>query len=68
MATARLKMEDTCNLCNVIEIIFPKKSNQDRKKRFFGPFKLQTTLAQLCKDTYAYLCRHPNTSIVKGKN
>jgi hypothetical protein len=33
----------------------------------FGPFKLQMALAQLCKITFAYLCKHPNTSIAKGK-
>jgi hypothetical protein len=61
-------MEDTCNLCNVIEIFSPKKVTKIERRGLFGPFKLQTTLAQLCKDTSAYLCRHPNTSIVKGKN
>jgi hypothetical protein len=45
-----------------------KKNNQDKKKKRFGPFKLQMALAQLCKNTLACLCRHPNTSIVKGRN
>jgi hypothetical protein len=68
MATTWLKMEDAYNLCNVIEMFFRRKVTKIKRRRPFGPFKLQTTLAQLCNDTSAYLCRHPNTSTIKGRN
>jgi hypothetical protein len=43
-------MEDVCNLCNVIEKKFPKKVTKPKRRRPFGPFKLQMALAQLCKN------------------
>jgi hypothetical protein len=39
-----------------------------KRGRLFGHFKLQMALAQLCKITTPYLCKHPNTSTTKGKN
>jgi hypothetical protein len=45
-----------------------KKNNQDKKMKPYGPFKLQMASTQSCKNTSAYLCKHPNTSIVKGRN
>jgi hypothetical protein len=33
-----------------------------------SPLKLQMALAQLCKNTLAYLCKHPNIAIAKGRN
>jgi hypothetical protein len=44
-----------------------KKHNQNRKRGGFGLFKLQITLAQLCKNTSTLLCKHPNTSITRGR-
>jgi hypothetical protein len=43
-----------------------KKSNQDKKRRAFWFFKFQMALAQLCKNTFACLSRHPNISTPKG--
>jgi hypothetical protein len=61
-------MEDGCSLYNVIEFFCQRKVTKIEKRRPFGLFKLQMALAQLCKNTSAYLCRHPNTFTAKGKN
>ncbi len=68
MAITQLKMEDACSLCNMIEFFCQKKVTKTKRRRPFGPFQLQMALAQLCKNTFACLCRHSNTSITKGKN
>jgi hypothetical protein len=39
-AIARLKMEDACILCNVIEFFLTEKSNQNRKRRALYPFEV----------------------------
>jgi len=67
MAIARLKMKDVCNLYNVIEIFCRKKITKIERGGAFGLFKLQITLAQLCKNTSTLLCKHPNTSITRGR-
>ncbi len=67
MATTQFKMEDAYSLYNVIEFFCWKKVTMKERGGPFGPFKLQMALAQLCKITFAYLCKHPNTSIAKGK-
>jgi hypothetical protein len=54
MATTQLKMEDGCNLCNVIEFFCQRKVTKTKRERPFGPCKLQMTLAQLCKNSSAY--------------
>jgi hypothetical protein len=38
-STTWFKMEDACNLYNVIEIFCWKKCNQDRRKRAFSSFQ-----------------------------
>ncbi len=48
-ATARLKMEDAHSFCNVIEIFHQKKVTKTKRGKPYGHFKLQMTLAQLCK-------------------
>jgi hypothetical protein len=68
MATAQLKMKNVYSLYNVIEIFCQRKVTKIKKGGPFGLFKLQITLAQLCKNTSAFLCKHPNTSIAKGRN
>ncbi len=45
-----------------------KRVTMKKRGRPFGHFKLQMALAQLCKITSPYLCKHPNTSTAKGKN
>jgi hypothetical protein len=43
--TIQLKMEDSCSLCNVIEIFCQKKVTKTKRNGPFGPFKLQMALA-----------------------
>jgi len=49
IATAWLKMKNACILCNIIEIIWPRKNQQ--KNKFFDIFLTQSfilsTLAQM---------------------
>jgi hypothetical protein len=52
----------------MIEIICQRKVTKIERGVPFGPFKFQMALAQLCKNTSIYLCRHLNTSIAKGRN
>jgi hypothetical protein len=40
-ATTQLKMEDACNLCNVIKTFCQKQVTKPKRGRPFGPFKLQ---------------------------
>jgi hypothetical protein len=61
-------MEDACTLCNVIKKIYQGKVTKIEKGGPSGPFKLQMSLAQLCKNTSTCLCKHPNTSTTKGRN
>jgi hypothetical protein len=63
---AWVKMEEACNLYNVIEIFYRKKVTKTERGGPFSPFKLQMALTQLCKNIFACLCRHPNTSTTKG--
>jgi hypothetical protein len=60
MATAWLKMEDTCIFGNVIEFFWQIKVMKVERKGPFDLFKLQMPLAQLCKNTLACLCKQPN--------
>jgi hypothetical protein len=62
------KMQDACILCNVIEILWWRKVTKTERGRLFSPFKLQMVMAQWCKNAFACLCKHPNISIVKGRN
>jgi hypothetical protein len=39
-ATAQLKMEDVCILCNVIEKKFTEKSNKDKRRSAFCSFEV----------------------------
>jgi hypothetical protein len=66
--TAQFKMEDVCNLYNVIDFFYQRKVTKIERGRPSIPFKLQMALAQLCKNTFACLCKHPHTSILKGRN
>jgi len=68
MAITRLRIEDACILCNVIETIWQWKMTKVKIWRPFSPFKLQMALAQSCKNTLACLCKQPNISIAKGRN
>jgi hypothetical protein len=68
MTIAQFKMEDVCNLYSVIEFFAQKIYIYIEKGRFFIPFKLQMAIAQLCKNTFVCLCKHPNTSTIKGRN
>jgi hypothetical protein len=43
-ASAQLKMEDTCILCNVIETFWRRKVTKVEKWGPFVPFKLQMAL------------------------
>ncbi len=65
---AQFKMEDVCNLCNVIEFFCPKKKTNTENGRSSSRFILQMALGQLCKNTSTCLCKYPNTFIIKGKN
>jgi hypothetical protein len=46
---AWLKMEDVYKLCNVIEIFHWNKVTKTKRRKRYNHFKLQMTLAQLCK-------------------
>jgi hypothetical protein len=67
-AIARLKMEDVCIFCNVIETFWQRKVTKVKKWRPSNPFKLQMALAQWCKNILACLYKQPNTWIAKGRN
>jgi len=67
-AIAQLKVEDAGSLYNVVEIFYWKKVTKIEREGPSSPFKLQMALAQLCKNTLAYLCRHLNISTIKGRN
>jgi hypothetical protein len=49
MATSRLKTKDAYKLYNVIEIFCRRKVTKIERGGASGLFKLQITLAQLCK-------------------
>jgi hypothetical protein len=55
-------MENVCILCNVIEFFLWKKVTKTKRGGPSSSLKLQMTLAQSCKNTLTYLCRHPNIS------
>jgi hypothetical protein len=67
-AIAWLKMEHACILCNVIETFWQRKLTKTKRWRHSGLFKIRMALAQSCKNISTCLCRHPNTSIAKGRN
>jgi hypothetical protein len=54
--TARLKIEDVYNLRNMIEIFHLRKVTKTKRGKSYDHFKLQITLAQLCKThLFAYV-------------
>jgi hypothetical protein len=50
IAIASLKMEDACTLCNVIKFFCQGKVTKIERGGPSGLFKLQMSLAQLCKN------------------
>ncbi len=68
MVTTWLKMENTYIFCNVIEFFLWRKITKIEIWGLYSSFKLQMALAQSCKNTSTYLCKHPNTSIIKKRN
>ncbi len=66
-AIAQLKMEDVCNLCNVIEKNLQRKVTKTKGGGLFVPLKFHMALAQLCNNTSTCLSKNPNSSIAKGR-
>ncbi len=67
IATAQLKMENACILCNISDIFLRRKVTKIERGQPSSPLKLQIALKQFCKNT-SCLCKHPNTSSDEKKN
>jgi hypothetical protein len=65
---AQIKMEDACILYNVIEIFWQRKVINIESEGSFVFLRLQMWLAQLCKNTSAYLYKHSIISIASTRN
>jgi hypothetical protein len=65
---AWIKMEDACILYNVTEIFWQRKVTNIESEGPFVFLKVQMSLTQLCKNTSAYLYKHSNISIARGRN